>query len=72
MIDNVRKKYKNMDDASADDQTFIETLKKQKIENVRQKFRKRAGKKSYEEFEDRLEEVYGDKPYNLVEDLENE
>ena len=61
-----------MDDASVDDQTFIETLKKRKIENVCQKFRKRTGKKSCEGFEDRLEEVYGDKPYNFVEDLENE
>ena len=40
MTDNVRKKYKNMDDVSVNNQPFIDTLKKRKSEKVRQKFKK--------------------------------
>ena len=72
MIDNVRKKYENMDDVSVDDQPIKETLKKQETKKVRQKFQKRKGKKVMSKFEDLLEEAYSDKSYTFVQDLENE
>ena len=72
MIENVDKRYKSMADISLDDIPFIETIKKQEIEKINQKFAKKKDKKKIFKFKDRIEEVYSNKAYTFVQGLENE
>ena len=72
MIKNVCKKYANIESLPENERPFAQSLMKEEIENVTEKFGKKKKGKQICKFENGLEEGYGDKSYTFVQDLEED
>ena len=75
-IRNIEEKYKDVESLLFDEQSFVETLKKEEIKKVTKKFNKKKGRESkgnkVPNYVNRLEEAYVDKSYTFVQDLEED
>ena len=69
MIENVRKKYANIEGLPEDERPFAKSLMEEEIEKVTEKFGKKKKGKKMCKFENRLEDAYNNKSYTFVQDI---